>query len=356
MKKLFFPILCISIIFLFDSCSNLNVDPKFEYEIENTADFEVSVMSSSLSTDKGYFSSVKLLPNSKTIIKTNSSKGLKFEVFFTKSNEYTYSIEENLSSKKYKIIFKSVFKEYTIENTSNVQISVSSKDLYNNEQYFPTITIGPNQKRIVKTKSDKGINIDLINSNDDYILVLDSKINNAYRLSIKPKPFNYSFQNTLQFNVIASSLDPKDSKNYFSNITIKPGQTETITVNSSSIYVKFSNESNDLTIEYTRNNRAYTIYNSYKSLVEYVVECTCNKADVFLTNDTGGSDSYSDVSIPFKKGFNKLPSDKFLYISGQSNEQGNKKITVSVYYKGILRKTSTSNGEYAIATASYSVN
>ena len=72
--------------------------------------------------------------------------------------------------------------------------------------------------------------------------------------------------------------------------------------------------------------------------------------DVTLNNSSGGTEQFDNVPVPHTYSY-KTFSDDFLYISAQ-NQGDSGSVTVSIYLKGDLYKTSTSVGAYVIATAS----
>ena len=88
---------------------------------------------------------------------------------------------------------------------------------------------------------------------------------------------------------------------------------------------------------------------SYPSVV-YEITGSAKSASVTLSNSTGGTEQYSNVSIPWNYTDNSF-SGRFLYVSAQNQgEYGT--VTVSIYVDNKLFKTSTSSGAYVIATAS----
>jgi len=86
------------------------------------------------------------------------------------------------------------------------------------------------------------------------------------------------------------------------------------------------------------------------SVVEYEITGTATSVSVTLQNETGGTEQYSDVSVPHTYTFNSY-TDWFLYISAQ-NQGGSGSVTVTIYVDGEVFKTSTSSGAYVIASAS----
>lgn len=84
--------------------------------------------------------------------------------------------------------------------------------------------------------------------------------------------------------------------------------------------------------------------------IVYEITGSAKSADVTLSNSTGGTEQFGNVTIPWSY-TDKSFSGRFLYISAQNKgEYGT--VTVSIYMDGQLFKTSTSSGEYVIASAS----
>jgi hypothetical protein len=88
--------------------------------------------------------------------------------------------------------------------------------------------------------------------------------------------------------------------------------------------------------------------------VVYKITGTAQRVDVTLSNDTGGTEQYSNVYVPREYWYPTF-SDDFVYISAQ-NQGESGSVTVSIYVNDALFKTSTSSGAYVIATASGSIS
>ena len=88
----------------------------------------------------------------------------------------------------------------------------------------------------------------------------------------------------------------------------------------------------------------------YDYTVQYKITGSASLVDVTLNNSTGGTEQYDNVPVPKIYSY-KYFEDWFLYISAQNQGQTGT-VTVSIYYKDNLFKTSTSSGAYVIATAS----
>ena len=84
--------------------------------------------------------------------------------------------------------------------------------------------------------------------------------------------------------------------------------------------------------------------------VVYKLDGTAQEVNVTLSNDTGGTEQYTDVTLPKKYTYTSF-DDSFTYISAQ-NQGASGTVTVSIYVNGELFKTSSSSGAYVIATAS----
>jgi len=84
--------------------------------------------------------------------------------------------------------------------------------------------------------------------------------------------------------------------------------------------------------------------------VIYEITGTASIVDVTLNNPTGGTEQYSEVTVPHQFTYSQFPDD-FLYISAQNQgEYGS--VTVTIYLNNEVFKTATSEGAYVIATAS----
>jgi len=96
---------------------------------------------------------------------------------------------------------------------------------------------------------------------------------------------------------------------------------------------------------------------SYTYVAEYVVSGS-GEVDIYLTNETGGSNSIDDFMLSAGNQYRYSLSyfdDNFLYVSAQLGPDGGT-VTTEVYYRGRKRDAATSNGKYSIATASYLIN
>jgi hypothetical protein len=90
----------------------------------------------------------------------------------------------------------------------------------------------------------------------------------------------------------------------------------------------------------------------YDSIV-YKITGTADSVFVTLSNDSGGTEQYDNVSVPHEYEYEEFDY-WFAYISAQNlGESGS--VTVSIYLNGRKVKTSTSSGAYVIADASLSL-
>lgn len=82
--------------------------------------------------------------------------------------------------------------------------------------------------------------------------------------------------------------------------------------------------------------------------ITYRVSGTANAASLTYTNAQGGTEQ-TTVDLPWEITMN-MPKDEFKYISAQN--EGNGSIICEILINDNPYKSSTSNGEFAIATAS----
>ena len=168
--------------------------------------------------------------------------------------------------------------------------------------------------------------------------------------TVQAATYHYSFTNNSDE---ALTIDPYSAGD-FTSFTIAPGQTEVISstrVVISQIIVEQPSGTSK-TYDYTFGNSIYSfLLIDYLYLIQYTVTGTASAVDVTLSNATGGTEQYSNVSLPVTYSYPTF-SNSFHYISAQ-NDGATGSVTTSIYYKGQLYKTSTSSGAYVIATASY---
>ena len=71
---------------------------------------------------------------------------------------------------------------------------------------------------------------------------------------------------------------------------------------------------------------------------------------ITIQNESGGTEQFTNVVLPWEKILLGFTDDHFVYVSAQNANSGT--ISVYIYVDGKLFKSSSSNGEYAIASAS----
>jgi hypothetical protein len=86
--------------------------------------------------------------------------------------------------------------------------------------------------------------------------------------------------------------------------------------------------------------------------VEYEITGTASTVSVTLNNATGGTEHFSNVSVPHTFTFENY-RDWFFSVSAQ-NDGASGSVTVTIYIDGEVVATSTSSGAYVIASADHS--
>jgi hypothetical protein len=81
--------------------------------------------------------------------------------------------------------------------------------------------------------------------------------------------------------------------------------------------------------------------------VTYEVTGDADSVDVTLSNDTGGTEQYNDVPLPFRMDYGGF-NERYVYLYAY-NEGDSGTITLSIYVNGNLFKTATSSGPYTNA-------
>jgi hypothetical protein len=76
--------------------------------------------------------------------------------------------------------------------------------------------------------------------------------------------------------------------------------------------------------------------------VRYTVTGTCGVADIYRTNETGGTDNLNDESLPWEYMVEMTPGD-WVYLGGGGWEGGS--ITATIYVDGDKKETKTGSGE-----------
>lgn len=87
--------------------------------------------------------------------------------------------------------------------------------------------------------------------------------------------------------------------------------------------------------------------------VEYRVTGTAVMVDLTISNESEGTEQFSNARLPWSKNFVGTKGN-FIYVSAQ-NTGSSGSVTAAIYINGSIFKTSTSNGAYVIATASGSI-
>ena len=87
-----------------------------------------------------------------------------------------------------------------------------------------------------------------------------------------------------------------------------------------------------------------------KKHVKYEVTGSALTVSITMSNETGGTEQISDQPFPWTKTFTVKKGDH-LYLSAQNNHRGGD-VTANIYVDQKLFKTSSSAGDYVIATAS----
>jgi hypothetical protein len=86
-----------------------------------------------------------------------------------------------------------------------------------------------------------------------------------------------------------------------------------------------------------------------KATVKYEVTGSAKTVDVTINNATGGTEQFSDVSVPWT---HTISNYTYSYVSILAQNKGaTGSVTVNIYVNGDLFKTSTSTGAYVIAQA-----
>jgi hypothetical protein len=92
--------------------------------------------------------------------------------------------------------------------------------------------------------------------------------------------------------------------------------------------------------------------------VKYEITGTASRVDITMSNADGGTEQFSNVSVPWEKSFSvEIEKDNyfFAYVSAQ-NQGTTGSVTAKIYKDGSQFKSSTSSGAYVIATASGSID
>ncbi|MGA2669451.1 MAG: hypothetical protein ABSF32_11150, partial [Ignavibacteria bacterium] len=82
---------------------------------------------------------------------------------------------------------------------------------------------------------------------------------------------------------------------------------------------------------------------------EYEVTGTSGLVDITISNESGGTEQFSNVTTPWKKSY--YMKSGHVYISAQ-NQRERGTVNVKVYVDGKVLKESSSEGAYVIASVS----
>jgi hypothetical protein len=86
--------------------------------------------------------------------------------------------------------------------------------------------------------------------------------------------------------------------------------------------------------------------------IEYQIRGSAEFVSVTLNNESGGTEQFSSVSVPYDYSFNTMKG--FLYISAQN--KGNRgSVYVAILVDNEVVQSAESSGAYVIATTSYSL-
>lgn len=103
------------------------------------------------------------------------------------------------------------------------------------------------------------------------------------------------------------------------------------------------------TITFTADTRRDVTLSVASPALEYRV--TGSRASLTYSNCTAGTSQVGAANLPWSFTCSSVPSGQFVYISAQ-NTGDSGTVTVSIYKRGVLYRTSSSTGAFVIATAS----
>lgn len=83
--------------------------------------------------------------------------------------------------------------------------------------------------------------------------------------------------------------------------------------------------------------------------IRYEVTGTSGYVSVTVSNGSGGTEQFNEVTTPWKKTY--ITKSGHLYVSAQ-NQRSSGSVVVKIYVDGKVVKESSSEGEYCIASAS----
>jgi hypothetical protein len=227
--------------------------------------------------------------------------------------------------------------QITFDNDSNYTVTIS--DYFGSD--FTTFTLAPDETYILDYEYSTFLEVfDFTNDSRVEYSEVGSKITFS---DIPTKAF--TFTNNSSYTITVS--DSYDDN--FDSFSISTGETKTIYSTSNNDSYVLSGTTGIYSVSYKLVSDIFILY-QYEFEVEYRISGTATTVDVTLANSSGGTEQYSDVVIPHSYTY-KTFSDDFKYISAQNNGEAGS-VTVAIYIKGTVLKTSTSSGAYVIATAS----
>ena len=85
--------------------------------------------------------------------------------------------------------------------------------------------------------------------------------------------------------------------------------------------------------------------------LEYRVTGSAARVSTTISNCSGGTSQFSNVSVPWSFTCSSVPTGQVVYVSAQ-NQQSSGCVRVAIYKRGSLYRDSESCGAFVIATAS----
>ena len=86
---------------------------------------------------------------------------------------------------------------------------------------------------------------------------------------------------------------------------------------------------------------------THNDVVMYEVVGTAAAVDIQITNPSGGTDAYQDMSLPWRFSYGGFDNTQAYIYAHNNTEEGS--ITVNIYVNGELVRTATSSGPYQTA-------
>jgi hypothetical protein len=82
--------------------------------------------------------------------------------------------------------------------------------------------------------------------------------------------------------------------------------------------------------------------------VTYEVVGDADSVNIVLSNDTGGTEEYNDVPLPFRMDYGGF-NERYVYLYAYNNGDSGS-MTLNIYVNGKIFKTASSSGPYTNAT------